>query len=140
MLYLPPEALLHDAAAAANEPDGSGNTYQFNVTGPLPLEDPQPAMMAAVNTAPRIMPLRAKRTRDVLNNRLLLPPTGREHLIPGTGEGASKRIEVRTTGLSPGTQRALVPVKRAAHGLEAPLGVVPLRIDVPADDQGRNGA
>ena len=42
MLYSPPEALLQSAAAAANEPEGSGNTYQLSVTGPL-LEEPQAA-------------------------------------------------------------------------------------------------
>ena len=42
MLYFPPEALLQPAAALANDPDGSGNTYQLSVTGPLP-EPPQPA-------------------------------------------------------------------------------------------------
>jgi hypothetical protein len=41
MLCLPPDTLLQSDAAVANEPQGSGNTYQLSVTGPLP-EDPQP--------------------------------------------------------------------------------------------------
>src|ERR1700734_1106363 len=32
MLYLPPESFEHCWAAFANEPDGSGNTYQVRVT------------------------------------------------------------------------------------------------------------
>ncbi len=41
MLYLPPDALLQALAAAANDPDGSGNTYQLSVMGPL-LAEPHP--------------------------------------------------------------------------------------------------
>jgi len=38
ILYAPCELLLHSVAAAWNEPDGSGKTYQLSVTGPLPDE------------------------------------------------------------------------------------------------------
>src|SRR5947209_1669649 len=50
MLYAPPEALLQSAAAVANDPDGSGKTYQLSVTGPLP-DEPQPARANAPRTA-----------------------------------------------------------------------------------------
>lgn len=53
MLYLPPDALLQSAAAVANEPDGSGNTYQLTATGPL-LEEPQPTTNAATTARPTI--------------------------------------------------------------------------------------
>ena len=51
--YWPCEAALQSDAAFANEPDGSGNTYQLSVTGPL-LDDPQPAIAAAATATPRI--------------------------------------------------------------------------------------
>ena len=39
MLYFPPEAAEQSDAALANEPEGSGKTYQLSVTGPL-LDEP----------------------------------------------------------------------------------------------------
>src|SRR5437868_10377172 len=51
MLYLPPEPAEHSCAALANEPEGSGKTYQFSVTGPLP-EPPQAASAIAATAAP----------------------------------------------------------------------------------------
>ena len=68
MLYLPPESLLQLAAAAANEPEGSGNTYQLMVTGPLP-EPPQPASRASAATAPTTV---ASRLRRKVASRLRL--------------------------------------------------------------------
>jgi hypothetical protein len=56
MLYFPPEPAEQSCAALANEPEGSGKTYQFNVTGPL-LEDPQAANTIVVSPAPRIAPI-----------------------------------------------------------------------------------
>jgi hypothetical protein len=50
IVYLPPDAALHSEAAFANDPDGSGNTYQLSVGGPL-LEEPQPAIAAAARAA-----------------------------------------------------------------------------------------
>ncbi len=51
MLYLPPEAAEQSDAALANEPEGSGKTYQFSVTGPL-LEPPHAASAMAATAAP----------------------------------------------------------------------------------------
>jgi hypothetical protein len=51
IVYLPPELFAQSAAALANEPDGSGNTYQFRVTGPL-LDDPQLASRTDARSAP----------------------------------------------------------------------------------------
>src|ERR1019366_4014389 len=43
IVYLPPEAALQALAAAANDPEGSGNTYQLSATGPLALDPPHAA-------------------------------------------------------------------------------------------------
>ncbi len=61
MLYWPPESLLQAAAALANEPEGSGNTYQLSVGGPLPDEphaDSASTAMSAARllSAPRLNP------------------------------------------------------------------------------------
>jgi hypothetical protein len=54
--YAPWELAEQSAAALANEPDGSGNTYQFSVTGPLP-DEPQAASAIAVTAIPNITPI-----------------------------------------------------------------------------------
>ena len=53
IVYLPCEAAEQSAAALANEPEGSGNTYQFSVTGPLP-DEPHAATTSAVTAIPKI--------------------------------------------------------------------------------------
>ena len=50
ILYLPPDALEQPAAADANEPEGSGNTYQFRVVCRLELP-PQAANANAATAA-----------------------------------------------------------------------------------------
>jgi hypothetical protein len=55
IVYAPWEPALQAEAALANEPDGSGNTYQFRVTGPL-LDEPQAASAIAVAAIPSRTP------------------------------------------------------------------------------------
>ena len=57
MLYLPPDCWLHCVAAAWNEPEGSGNTYQLIVTGPF-FADPQAANRTVTKKVARIAGVR----------------------------------------------------------------------------------
>lgn len=61
IVYRPPDAWLHFVAAAWNEPDGSGKTYQFSRTAPFP-EEPQPAHSAAATTAAKVAVMCGLRT------------------------------------------------------------------------------
>ena len=69
MVYTTPEALLHAAAAAANEPDGSGKAYQWSVTGPLP-EEPQAAINAVIAIAATPTAIRRGKRSHLTTGRL----------------------------------------------------------------------
>src|SRR2546429_6219965 len=88
MLYAPPDALLQLVAAAANEPDGSGNTYQLSVTGPFELDEPHAARRTVVSAAAAVV---TQRLRP-------LDPPG-PCLVPDPPPG--DRLAVRTENLSP---------------------------------------
>jgi hypothetical protein len=67
ILYRPPDAAVHSAAALANDPDGSGNTYQVSVGGPELLDPPQPE-----SKAPSVSPAVARAAKP---RALSAPPT-----------------------------------------------------------------
>jgi hypothetical protein len=73
IVYLPPEALEQSAAALANDPEGSGNTYQLIVTGPF---DDEPHAANAITAAAAIKPVRPALARAPIALRDSLLATG----------------------------------------------------------------
>jgi hypothetical protein len=108
---LPPDAALQALAAAAKDPEGSGNTYQLRVTGPFP-EEPQPALISATAvvstaamcdlrtvTSPPIA--RAPPDRQLPTSSELLNQSGDSALAAGAYHGSAQTsAAVRTISSS----------------------------------------
>jgi hypothetical protein len=79
ILYLPSELAEQSEAALANDPDGSGNTYQFTTTAPLP-DEPQAARAIAVTNIPKVAPMWRKTGFPPLSSP---DPAGSDgHMVP----------------------------------------------------------
>jgi hypothetical protein len=93
IVYLPPDALEQFAAAAANEPEGSGNTYQFKVTGPLDDDDePHPPITATAATTDKIPTIRRTITAPSTPLAQILSPVGEPTTVRYPLRGNDKRV------------------------------------------------